>query len=117
MLFNRKTSLVATLVLALVGTPTLARAAAPTHGSGVTPPVIAVAILPTRPRLRRRTRLASVRMIAWRILARSRQTPIAIEVHGQSLHSPLPLEDSYARGPPCGANPASTAGAGHAARL
>jgi hypothetical protein len=96
----RKTSLAA-LVLALVGTLPLVRApVAATHGSAGPPPVIQVAVLPKRSRVRRPTRSATVRMITLRILRRLRGVLTAIEVHRQSLCSRLPLRDSYARGPP-----------------
>jgi len=95
-----KTSSVAVLVVTLVGTPPLGRPLAPTHGGTGQPPVIGVAILPERPRVRRRTRVASIRTIGWRILRRLRPASPATGTYGQSLYSRLPLRDSLARGPP-----------------
>jgi hypothetical protein len=99
MLFIRKTSFIAVLVAASVGSPPLGSPPVPTHNSGQ-PPVIGVAILPERMRVRRRARFASFRAIAWRVLRRRRRGAAGIEAQGPRLSSRRPLRDSYARGPP-----------------
>jgi hypothetical protein len=101
----RKNSLVALLVVPLVGTPPLGRP--PAHGSTGQPPVFQVAVLPESARVRRTSRFASVRKMRWWFLRRHRQPRSTIEARRQSLYSPLPLCDSYARGPPWSANLAS----------
>jgi hypothetical protein len=97
MRLNRKTSFTALLVVALVGASPSGRPPAPTHGVTGQPPVLEVALLPDD--ARRRTRLASVRMIGRWLLGRPFR-PRPMRARGQSLHSPPPLRDSYARGPP-----------------
>lgn len=120
MLFTRKTSFIAVLVAASVGAPPLGRPPVPAHGNSGQPPVIGVAVLPERMRVRRRARLARFRAIVWRVLRRGRQAAARIEAQRPSLSSRRPLRDSYARGPPHGPDPASAAsiaGRRHAARL
>jgi hypothetical protein len=97
MRLNRNTSFTALLVVALVGTAQAGRPLASTHGVTGQPPVLEVALLPDD--ARRGTRLASVRMIG-RWLLRRPFRPRPMWARGQSLHSPPPLRDSYARGPP-----------------
>jgi hypothetical protein len=101
MLLIRKRSFVVALALASAGMPAVGRPPAPTHGIAGPPPVIGVAVLPERAgALRRRSRFASVRVILLQILRIRRGSLTAIGAHRQSLHSRLPLRESYARGPP-----------------
>ncbi len=100
MLLSRKNSLVAPLVLALVSTPAFPiLPASAAHGGAGQPPVVELAILPTRPRVRRRARFASVRVIALRMLG-GRPGLAALKARCQNLRPRLPLRDCYARGPP-----------------
>ena len=103
MLRIRKRSFAVTLALAAAGMPALGHPLVPAHGATGPPPVIGVAILPERARVRRRLRSASLRVIRWRALRRHRQALTTFGAHRQSLHSRLPLRESYARGPPRGA--------------
>jgi hypothetical protein len=109
--FPRKISLVAPLVAALLGTvalPVLPGSAA--HGGAGRPAVLELAVLPRRPRVRRRRALAGRRVIALQILGRRRRCPAALRAREQNLWPRLPLRDSYARGPPRPCVPAFQAG-------
>jgi hypothetical protein len=102
MLLIKKRSFVVALALASAGMPAVGRPPAPTHGIAGPPPVIGVAVLPERARVRRRSRFASVRVIRLWILRLRREALAATRAHRESLHSRLPLRESYARGPPRG---------------
>jgi hypothetical protein len=100
MLFPRRASFVAPLVVALIGTPAFpVRPAPAAHGSAGPPAVVELAILPRRTRVRRATRFAGIRVLVLRIFGR-RQGLVALKARSQSVCSRLPLRDSYARGPP-----------------
>jgi hypothetical protein len=100
MLLSRKSSLAAPLVVSLVATLALpVRPILPGHGASGQPPALAFAVLPRRPRVRRRLRSAGIRVVALRIRD-GRQRLLALRARGQTLYPRLPLRDSYPRGPP-----------------
>jgi hypothetical protein len=99
MLFRRRNSLVAPLVVALVGTPAVAWPATTAHGALVPPPVLRLAILPRRPRVRGPRRFAGVRVMALRILD-GRQGLGKFEARAKNIPPRLPPRASYPRGPP-----------------
>lgn len=97
----RKSLLPLTVVLALFGTPALASVQAPGAPGGVGHlPVIQLATLPRRLRLRRRVRGAKARAVAWRLGRRVRGAAARIRARCESIQPRLPPHDSYARGPP-----------------
>lgn len=99
MLITRRASFVAPLVVALAGTlvwPTPA-----SHARAARPPVIEIAVLPPRARVRRRRRSTRLRVTALRILGRRRDLA-ALQARAPGVSSRLPLRDSYACGPPRG---------------
>ena len=103
MLLVRKPSFVASLVVALLGTAAFPPAPA-AHGGAGRPPIVELAVLPRRPRVRRPILFAGVRVIALRILG-LRPGLVALRARGQNVCPRPPLRDSYARGPPWGAKP------------
>ena len=89
------------LVGALFGTPALASIqASETPGAVGHPPVLQLATLPQRLRVRRRIRGATLRAIAWRIGCRVRGAAARIRAGRENVQPRLPPHDSYARGPP-----------------
>jgi hypothetical protein len=101
MYIPRKSLFTVMLVGALFGSPALASVQAPgEHGGADHPPVIQLATIPQRPRLRRRVRGAKLRLIARRIGARVRSAAARIRAGRESVQPRLPPHDSYARGPP-----------------
>ena len=99
MLFLRRNSLVAPLVVTLLGTPAVASPATAAHGAVVPPPILRLAVLPRRSRVRGPRRFAGVRVMALRILV-GRQGLGESEAGPQNIPPRVPPRASYARGPP-----------------
>jgi hypothetical protein len=98
-LFLRRNSLVAPLVVTLLGTPAVVWPATAAHGGVVPPPILRLAVLPRRSRVRRPRRFAGIRVMALRILG-GRQRFGKSEAGPQKIPPRAPPRASYARGPP-----------------
>jgi hypothetical protein len=97
----RKSLFSLTLLVALFGMPSLASVHAPGAPGGLGhPPLIQLATLPRRARLRRRVRGSKVRAVLWRARLRLRGAAGNLRAAGESVQPRLPPHDSYARGPP-----------------
>jgi hypothetical protein len=97
----RKSLFSAALVGALLGIPALATVQAPgAPGGAGHPPLLRLATLEQRVRVRRRVRGAKTRVIALWDRLRSRDTARTILARGELVQPRLPHHESYARGPP-----------------
>jgi hypothetical protein len=98
---TRKTSFAAALVVALAGTPAVGTVQMPSgHGAQGPVPVVPLATLPRRPRLRRPSRYSRVRRFPTRSPGRLRAAAAAIGHRRQNLRPRLRRRNSYARPPP-----------------
>jgi hypothetical protein len=98
---HRKSLFSTMLVVALFGTTIRGSAQARVaHGSMGHPPVIQLATLPRRERLRRTIRGAGLRALAWRTGRLVRRAGMAIRARHDRVRPRLAPHDSYARGPP-----------------
>jgi hypothetical protein len=101
MYLPRKSLFSLTLLGALFGTPALASVhAAGAPGGFGHPPVIQVATLPQRVRLRRRVRRARLRLIVLRAGRGVGGAAAMIRAGRTGIQPRLPPHDCYARGPP-----------------
>ena len=101
MYLARKSLFSVTLVGALFGTPAHPPVQAPaTPGGAGHPPLMQLATLPARVRVRRRIRGAKARVIALWDRLRLRDTAGTIRARGELVQPRLLPHESYARGPP-----------------
>lgn len=102
MFLSRKRLLTVTLAAALLGSPALASTQAPgTAGGGFAhAPVMQLATLPRRLRVRRRQRRAKARLSALPAGYRMYGAASRLRARRERVEPQLPPRDSYPRGPP-----------------